>query len=82
MRLMVVDIPAMAHRQIPMVVEILQLQSTVAARILDLVVRTPVVCNDRRPWSMSSCSSSTLVDVAVVPQRQVPAVGHDSWDVG
>ena len=27
-------------------------------------------------------SSSTLVDVAVVPQRQVPAVGLDSWDEG
>ena len=52
---------------------------TVAARILDLVVHTPVVCHDSRPWSMSSCSSSTLVDVAVVPQRQVPAVGLDSW---
>ena len=55
---------------------------TVAARILDLVVHTPVVCNDSRPWSISSCSSSTLVDVAVVPQRPVPAVVLDSLDVG
>ena len=53
---------------------------TVAARILDLVVHTPVVCYDSRPWSMSSCSSSTLVDVAVVPQRQVPAVGLEGVD--
>ena len=31
---------------------------------------------------MSSRSSSTLVDVAVVPQRHVPAVGLDSLDEG
>ena len=101
---LVVDIPVIAHRQIPMVlrfsncstligwstfvvhVQQVRVQAarncrvpTVAARILDLVVHTPVVCNDSRPWSMSSCSSSTLVGVAVVPQRQVPAVGLDSW---
>ena len=49
---------------------------------LDLVVHTPVVCNDRCPWSMSSCSSSTWVDVAVMPQRPVPAVGLNSWNDG
>ena len=47
-------------------VEIPQLQPI----FLDLVVHTPVVCNDRCPWSMSSCSSSTVVDVAVIMQRR------------
>ena len=31
---------------------------------------------------MSSRSSSTVVDVAEVPQRLIPAVGLDSWDEG
>ena len=43
---------------------------------------SPVVCNDRCPWSMFSCSSSTWVDVAVMPQRPVPAVGLNSWNEG
>ena len=34
------------------------------------------------PWSMSSRSSSTVVDVAVMPQRPVPAVGLNSWNDG
>ena len=55
---------------------------TVTARFLDLVVHTPVVCNDSCPWSMSSCSSSTWVDVAVMLQRPVPAVGLNSWNEG
>ena len=38
-------------------VEIPQLQPV----FLDPVVRTLVVCNDRCPWSMSSCSSSTVL---------------------
>ena len=40
----------------------------------------PVVCNDR--CCVVDRSSSTVWDVAVLPQRQVPAVGLDSWDVG
>ena len=55
---------------------------TVAARrILDSCCM-PVVCNDRSVLSMTWRSSSTVVDVAVLPQRQVPAVGLDSWDEG
>ena len=42
----------------------------------------PVVCNDRCRGRCPRAVSSTLVDVAVVPQRQVPAVGLDSWDEG
>ena len=49
---------------------------------LDQVVDMPVVCNDRF-WVVDDvASSSKSVDVAVLPQRQVPAVGLDSWDVG
>ena len=32
--------------------------------------------------SMTWRSSSTVLDVAVLPQRKVPAVGLDSWDEG
>ena len=34
------------------------------------------------PWSMSSRRSSTVVDVAVMPQRPVPAVNLNSWNEG
>ena len=86
--IVVVDISVMAHRQIPMVVEFLQLQyidkmfdvrcagpassgsgreNTVEFPQLQPVswtwsFHTPVVYNDSCPWSVSSCSSLTLVD--------------------
>ena len=45
---------------------------TVAARSsLDKVVDMPVVCNDRCPWSMTSRSSSTVVNVPVITQRRL-----------
>ena len=45
------------------------------------VVACPL-CATTGVLSMTWRSSSTLVDVAVLPQRQVPAVGLDSWDEG
>ena len=45
------------------------------------VVACPL-CAPTGVLSMTWRSSSTLVDVAVLPQRQVPAVGLDSWDEG
>ena len=82
--IVVVDISVIAHWQIPMVVEFLQLQYI--DMVVDVgcagVVHTPVVCNDSCPWSMSSCSSSTWVAVAVMPQRPVPAVGLSSLNEG
>ena len=53
---------------------------------LDLVVHTPVVCNDRCPWSMSSCSSSTFFTSPVIMQRrctvEVPQVQFSPATVG
>ena len=45
------------------------------------VVACPL-CATTGVLSMTWRSSSTLVDVAVLPQRQVPAVGLDSWEEG
>ena len=77
--IVVFDISVIAHGQIPMVVEILQLQC------VDMVVQVSLHarCVHRQmPWSMFSRSSSTVVDVAVMPQRPVPVVGLNSWNDG
>ena len=106
--IIVFDISVMAHRQIPMVVEFLQLQyidkmfdvrcagpassgsgreNTVEFPQLQPVSWTwsftrPLCATTVAQWSMSSCSSSTWVDVAVMLQRPVPAVGLNSWNEG
>ena len=82
--IVVVDIPVMAHRQIPMVIEILQLQYI--DMVVDVGCAGVVACplcattaaHDRCPHAVHR----HWVDVAVVSQRQVPAVGLDSWDEG
>ena len=44
------------------------------------VVACPLCATTGAVLSMTWRSSSTVVDVTVLPQRQVPAVGLDTWD--
>ena len=46
------------------------------------VVACPLCATTGAVLSMTWRSSSTVEDVAVLPQRQVPAVSLDSWDEG
>ena len=46
------------------------------------VVACPLCATTGAVLSITWRSSSKVVDVAVLPQRQVPAVGFDSWDEG
>ena len=46
------------------------------------VVASPLCATTGAVLSMMWRSSSTVGDVAVLPQRQVPTVGLDSWDEG
>ena len=69
----VVDISVMAHRQTPMVFEILQLQFI--DKVVDVGLAGVVACP-------LCASTDAVVDVAVIPQRPVPAVGLNSWNDG
>ena len=71
--IVVVDISVMAHRQIPMVIEILQLQFI--DKVVDVGCAGVVACP-------LCASTDAVVDVAVIPQRPVPAVGLNSWNDG
>ena len=71
--IVVVDISVIAHGQIPMVIEILQLQCI--DKVVDVGCAGVVACP-------LCASTDAVVDVAVMPQRPVPAVGLNSWNDG
>ena len=71
--IVVVDISVIAHGQIPMVIEILQLQYI--DKVVDVGWAGVVACP-------LCASTDAMVDVAVMPQRPVPAVGLNSWNDG
>ena len=71
--IVVVDISVMAHGQIPMVVEFLQLQYI--DKVVDVGCAGVVACP-------LCASTDAVVDVAVMPQRPFPAVGLNSWSDG
>ena len=71
--IVVIDISVIAHGQIPMVIEILQLQYI--DKVVDVGCAGVVACP-------LCASTDAVVDVAVMPQRPVPAVGLNSWNDG
>ena len=71
--IVVVDISVIAHGQIPMVIEILRLQYI--DKVVDVGCAGVVACP-------LCASTDVVVDVAVMPQRPVPAVGLNSWNDG
>ena len=71
--IVVVDISVIAYGQIPMVIEILQLQYI--DKVVDVGCAGVVACR--------FCASTDAVEeVAEMPQRPVPAVGLNSWNDG
>ena len=82
--IVVVDISVMAQRQIPMVVEFLQLQYI--DKVVDVVVLQVSLharCVQRQmPMVDYFLQFIDWVAVAVMPQRPVPAVGLISWNEG
>ena len=71
--IVVADISVIAHGQIPMVIEILQLQ--LIDKVVDVGCAGVVACP-------LCASTDAVVDVVVAPQRPVPAVGLNSWNDG